>query len=120
MYCRLHMLSATRASVVYSLWSIDDQQSNAIAAEFYQNLNDDMTIAEALRAAKLTFLAGAEGHLQSPYYWGGLVLTGDNSEIRISSPQYAVLNVGLVLGLLLLTALIFGWWVRRGRTAQAD
>ena len=72
-------------SVIYSLWSIDDQQSNRIAELFYENLEQRMSVAEALRAAKLAYLEGAEGSLQSPYYWAGLVLTGEDQLMNLSS-----------------------------------
>ncbi|MEK6478963.1 CHAT domain-containing tetratricopeptide repeat protein [Catalinimonas sp. 4WD22] len=94
-------------TVIYSLWSIDDQQSNQIAEDFYRHLNDNMTSAEALRADKLSYLDKAEGNLQSPYYWGGLVLTGDNTEIHLNSTQYAGWSIGLGVGILLIIALFF-------------
>ncbi|MDF9795469.1 CHAT domain-containing protein [Catalinimonas alkaloidigena] len=94
-------------TVIYSLWSIDDQQSNQIAEGFYRHLHDNMTAAEALRAAKLSFLEKAEGSLQSPYYWGGLVLTGDNTEIHLNSTQYAGWSIGLGLGIFIIIALFF-------------
>ena len=95
-------------SVVYSLWSIDDQQSSAIAAKFYKNLKADMGVAQALRAAKLSFMDEAEGALQSPYYWGGLVLTGDNQKVKISSGKHIpwIIASGLTF-LLLAGGLVF-------------
>lgn len=100
-------------SVVYSLWSIDDQQSNAIATKFYEYLREDMTVAQALRAAKLSFMEEAQGSLQSPYYWGGLVLTGQDSTIEISSGSNLYWYVSAGLGLLLLLCGLTFWQVKK-------
>ena len=95
-------------SVIYSLWSIDDQQSNQIVELFYENLQKHMTIAEALRAAKLAYLESAEGNLQSPYYWGGLVLTGDDQSMSLSSSRQSSRVIWLVSGVLFLVLLFVG------------
>ncbi len=84
-------------SVLHSLWSIDDQQTNEIISRFYENLEEDMTYAEALRAAKLSYLEEAGNELQSPYYWGGLVLTGDNLSYSSGNDSYFFWLVGLSL-----------------------
>jgi LPXTG-motif cell wall-anchored protein len=100
-------------SVVYSLWSIDDQQSNAIATKFYENLKADMSVAQALRAAKLSFMDEAQGALQSPYYWGGLVLTGDNQTVKISSGKSMPWIIASGLTLLLLAGGFVFWRKRK-------
>jgi len=101
-------------SVVYSLWSIDDQQSNAIAAKFYENLKADMSVAQALRAAKLSFMDEAKGALQSPYYWGGLVLTGDNQTVNIPSGENIPWIIASGLTLLLVAGGFVFWQKRNG------
>jgi CHAT domain-containing protein len=73
-------------NVVYSLWEIDDQQSTEIMRAFYENLNADLTISSSLRQAKIDYLKSARGDLASPYYWGGIVLTGENGQVDIDSP----------------------------------
>ncbi|MEM6841601.1 MAG: CHAT domain-containing tetratricopeptide repeat protein [Bacteroidota bacterium] len=105
-------------SVVYSLWSIDDQQSNAIATKFYEYLREDMTVAQALRAAKLSFMEEAHGSLQSPYYWGGLVLTGQDSTIEISSGGNFRWLVSVGLGMLLLVVGLIFWQKRKNNLAR--
>ena len=84
-------------SVLYSLWSIDDQQTNEIVSRFYENLRGDMSYAQALRAAKLSYLEEAENAMQAPYYWGGLVLTGDNLSYSSGNDSYFFWLVGLSL-----------------------
>ncbi|MEQ9443781.1 MAG: CHAT domain-containing tetratricopeptide repeat protein [Cyclobacteriaceae bacterium] len=105
-------------SVIYSLWSIDDQQSNQIAALFYENLQEDMSVAEALRAAKLKYLETAEGSLQSPYYWGGLVLTGDDQSVRLSSSPLNPWMIGGASVVLLLALLIIATRLIRRSTVS--
>ncbi|MEM9829017.1 MAG: CHAT domain-containing tetratricopeptide repeat protein [Bacteroidota bacterium] len=105
-------------SVVYSLWSIDDQQSNTIATKFYEYLREDMTVAQALRAAKLSFMEEAQGSLQSPYYWGGLVLTGQDSTIEISSGGNFRWLVSVGLGMLLLVVGLIFWQKRKNNLAR--
>lgn len=104
-------------SVVYSLWSIDDQQSNQIAELFYENLQKDMTFAEALRAAKLSYLAQADINVQSPYFWAGLVLTGDDQSVNLSSSPLKSWIVWLGSGMLLLGII---WFVIQRRRQQEN
>ena len=68
-------------SVVYSLWSIDDQQSNWLMDRFYELLWENFPVAEALRQAKLDYLDAHPDQLAAPFFWGGLVLTGDNAPL---------------------------------------
>lgn len=64
-------------SLVASLWSIDEKTSAQIITRFYEYLQDGMPKHLALRQAKLDHLASTEDELALPYYWAGLVLTGD-------------------------------------------
>lgn len=66
-------------NVVYSLWSIDDQQSNWLMEHFYAHLDRKSSFSQALRQAKLDYLAAHSGDLAAPFYWGGMVLTGENN-----------------------------------------
>jgi CHAT domain-containing protein len=105
-------------SVVYSLWSIDDQQSNEIIASFYENLRQDMPYAEALRAAKLSYLDQHQNGLQSPFYWAGLVLTGENTSYVSASFAYLYWLVGLLL--VLAAVFVFSRQVRKKQPAEKN
>lgn len=72
-------------SMLTSLWKIDEKSSNEIIGYFYQNLSDGMAKDEALRQAKLSYLAEAEGRTIEPQYWAGLVLMGDTQPIELNS-----------------------------------
>lgn len=71
-------------SILTGLWKIDEQSSTIITQFFYGNLATGMTKDEALRQAKLSYLATAEGRMLAPQYWAGLVIMGDTSAINIS------------------------------------
>ncbi|XDE62910.1 CHAT domain-containing protein [Arthrospira platensis BEA 1257B] len=60
-------------AVIASLWNAEDNTTLLIMTEFYDNVKQGMTKAEALRQAKLTF--AQEGI--HPFYWSPLILIGD-------------------------------------------
>ena len=72
-------------SILTSLWEIDEESSAKIVELFYNNLSDGMPKDEALRKAKLSYIATAEGRMTAPQYWAGLVLIGDTAPIDLSS-----------------------------------
>ncbi len=71
-------------SILTSLWKIDEQSSSGIIASFYEYLSTGLPKDEALRAAKLDYIASAEGRTISPQYWAGLVLMGDTAPIALT------------------------------------
>ena len=72
-------------SILTSLWEIDEQSSTKIIQNFYDNLSRKMSKDEALRKAKLDYIATAEGRTAAPQYWAGLVLIGDVSPLDLNS-----------------------------------
>ncbi len=72
-------------SILTSLWEIDEESSAKIVQLFYDNLSKGMPKDEALRKAKLDYIATAEGRTAAPQYWAGLVLMGDNSPIELNT-----------------------------------
>jgi len=72
-------------SILTSLWEIDEESSAKIVKLFYDNLSEGMPKDEALRKAKLSYIATAEGRTAAPQYWAGLVLLGDNSPLELNS-----------------------------------
>ncbi|MFN8288717.1 MAG: CHAT domain-containing protein [Chitinophagaceae bacterium] len=53
-------------TVITSLWKAEDQATNLLMQEFYRNLLDGITVAEALRRAKIKVYTMGNS---SPYYW---------------------------------------------------
>ncbi|MEM6255140.1 MAG: CHAT domain-containing protein [Cyanobacteria bacterium P01_D01_bin.156] len=60
-------------STVASLWSVNDRSTAILMAEFYQQLNQGQSRAEALRQAQLSLLNSGYSH---PFYWAPFVLIG--------------------------------------------
>lgn len=100
------------ASVVMSMWLIDEKSSSYILSEFYENLSKGIGKAESLRAAKLQFLHDMPDEQSHPYYWAGLGLIGDSSPLAggteyVKTILYRLSLVGVFV--VLLGLLFFKW-----------
>jgi CHAT domain-containing protein len=60
-------------AVMASLWAVEDEATQLLMVNFYQNLKQGMTKGEALRQAKLKLIADH----RHPFYWSPFVLIGD-------------------------------------------
>ncbi|MDC8001700.1 CHAT domain-containing protein [Aequorivita todarodis] len=91
-------------SILTSLWEIDEESSAKIVKLFYDNLSRGMPKDEALRKAKLSYIATAEGRTIAPQYWAGLVLIGDTAPIDLNNDVawWWYVLAGIVAALLLL------------------
>lgn len=78
--------SAGCKNIVMSLWPANDASTKEIVVGFLGNLKSGMGKADALRKAKLDYLAAATPDTKLPYYWAGLVLIGDNEIMSFPSP----------------------------------
>ncbi|MGB3641338.1 MAG: CHAT domain-containing protein, partial [Rivularia sp. (in: cyanobacteria)] len=58
-------------ATIASLWSAEDETTQTIMVEFYQNIKKGMSKDEALRQAKLSQI---DSH---PFFWSAFVLIGD-------------------------------------------
>ena len=104
------MLSLARAfnyagasAIVTTLWKINDQSTSEIMTNFYKNLSEGLNKKEALRQAKLTYLmTNDDPLLNHPYYWSGIVLTGNALPI-VTTISYLWWILWVVLGI------VFGW-----------
>lgn len=102
-------------SAVMTLWSVDDQASAQLSeALMLQLQNGEMRKDEALRQSKLQYLQS--GGAATPFFWAGMVLTGDAAPLKIqASPvrieiagsPYPLFIVAFVVGLLALIILLF-------------
>ena len=94
-------------SILTSLWEIDEESSAKIVKLFYDNLSEGMPKDEALRKAKLSYIATAEGRTVAPQYWAGLVLIGDTDPIDLNNSVawWWYLLAGFVATLLVITIL---------------
>ncbi len=102
-------LYAGAKSVIMTQWSIPDETTPQVVIEFYRNLDKGMRKSEALRQAKLTYLANQENpELRHPYYWAGFVLIGEDNEVQLGKDYFWF----YVLGILAL-GITCAWWMKR-------
>jgi CHAT domain-containing protein len=107
-------ISAGSKSVVASLWKVDDRATAALMAAFYQSmLQEGLTPAAALRAAKLKVMQ--DKRWSAPYYWAGFVVQGEyTNHITIENHSRRYLGVIALLSLLLISCGLIAFKVRRG------
>mgnify|MGYP000079518160 FL=1 len=96
-------------SILTSLWEIDEESSSKIIQSFYNYLSKGLPKDEALRKAKLDYIASAKGRTASPQYWAGLVLIGDTAPIEFKS-SFTVLY--WIIGAILFVLLLF-WFLKK-------
>jgi CHAT domain-containing protein len=65
-------------SLILNLWSVNDMLASEFAVQFYSNLNEGKSKAEALRAAKKHFL---NTNNADPHFWGPYMLIGNTDPI---------------------------------------
>ncbi|MEO1762908.1 MAG: CHAT domain-containing protein [Cyanobacteria bacterium J06629_18] len=71
-------LQAGARSSVASLWNIDDAATASIIVQFYDNLRQGMSKAQALQATQKKWLAeNSQGRYAHPGYWAPFVLIGN-------------------------------------------
>lgn len=89
------------ASVVMSMWEIEDRSGAEIVRSYYRNLKLGASKSKALRKARLEFLENSDMLRSHPYYWASLVIYGNNS------PIYSSLWVKIASGILILIIPVF-------------
>jgi CHAT domain-containing protein len=78
-------LYAGAASVIVSLWSVEDQSTGMLMEEFYRLMAKGETKVEALRKAKLKIMrssvqleaTGSDQPLRSPFFWAPFIVVGE-------------------------------------------
>lgn len=66
-------------NILMSQWQVDDASTRKIMVSFYQELQTDMPLADALRKAKLDYLK--KSPRPHPYFWASLALIGENESL---------------------------------------
>jgi len=88
-------------SIVTTLWKINDQSTSEIMESFYENLSDGLSKKEALRQAKISYLnSNDDAFLRHPYYWSGIVITGNT--MPLNTPNYFLWVILGIAGLVLI------------------
>jgi CHAT domain-containing protein len=93
---------AGAASIVVSLWDVNDKYTSYFMKEFYNFLIDGFNKPEALRRAKLSFM---KKYSPNPYYWSAFVLSGNPSKVKIQQAslfnEFYYLSVIVIIAILL-------------------
>lgn len=69
---------------VMSLWKVEDTATQTLMVQYYQNLNQGQSRAQALRNTQLSFLNGSE--YPHPYYWSAFISSGNWEPIDLNPP----------------------------------
>jgi hypothetical protein len=90
-------------SVVATLWSVEDDAAALLMERFYTHLHNGMGKADALRQAQID----VREQYPNPYYWAGVVLSGDTGSVDVPGSWWlwiaiasvvVCIAVGLIIG----------------------
>jgi len=89
-------------SIVLTEWQVDDAATSEVMKVFYRELADEKPIHEALRQAKLEYLATSQKVRAAPYYWAGVNAWGNTTALQYKDqrPWGYYLPGGILIGLL--------------------
>lgn len=94
-------------SVVSSLWSVNDKANQELMINFYKNIDQGLSKSSALRNAKLQYINSHDGSELSPFYWGSLILIGNNAPIPFSNHLSSLLWIAILLVIVGIISLIY-------------
>lgn len=104
-------------SLFMNLWQAEDVATGKIVRLLFSHLTQGEEQHQALRNAKLEYLASAPAEQAHPFFWGGMIQLGDNKALDENS--LVSLRIGLISGLLILVlAGIF--FLHRQRNVKKD
>ncbi|MDR7128983.1 CHAT domain-containing protein/tetratricopeptide (TPR) repeat protein [Algoriphagus sp. 4150] len=89
-------------NVLMSLWAVSDQSTSKLMALFYDNIYNGEQYSEAIRNAKLDYLASADHNLAHPYYWGAFIYAGDVEGERNTNFYYFLIAGIFIVGIYIL------------------
>jgi len=92
-------------NTIMSLWSVPDVQTSEISYQFFQNVNEQIPIDEALRKSKQHYLKNCSSLRAHPYYWAGLVANGSMEAIHFST-RITGRTMMLIVGLLIVVFIL--------------
>ncbi len=80
-------LAAGAASLVISLWPVEDASTNELMQHFYQHLLQGESKVQALRAAQCNLLLQTDSMYAHPYFWAAFRLVGDVGPLKYRTHQ---------------------------------
>ena len=94
-------------NVTMSLWTADDQSTNQIIQRFFARLHEGSPKDDALREAKLNYLAQAKSAQAHPYYWAAFIQVGNTQPLSSDTFPVGWIVGGGIAGLLLIGIIIY-------------
>lgn len=85
-------------STITTLWSVSDRESAQLMTSFYSWLAEGQPKDDALRAAKLKFLAYRSQLRAHPYYWSGYIAQGNMNTLELPTRRDTWLALGILVG----------------------
>lgn len=102
-------------SLISSLWSVNDRATAKIFGQFYAELKEGKSKAEALHLAKLAYLSSTNlpDEEKSPYYWAGFIHYGDDSALDLHKSSLSRTLLLILAGCGLLAGLLLGRFIQK-------
>ena len=101
-------------SIVMSLWPAQDQATARLMNLFYDGLSNGLSKDQALRKAKIQYLATTNDLFVHPFYWANFIVQGNPEPLH----KNGTTNVGLLIAIFVLPLLLgFIWWMRRSTSS---
>ncbi len=76
-------------SLVASHWAVNERSTAELFSAFYKNLENGLSKAEALRQAKLAYLASPElDARKTPFHWAAFTLTGTDGPVELGQRNW--------------------------------
>ncbi|MEM1118963.1 MAG: CHAT domain-containing tetratricopeptide repeat protein [Bacteroidota bacterium] len=97
-------------SIVGNLWDVMDEEAPSLVKYYYEHLLDQQTTkAQALRQAKLDYLAQENDKFAHPYYWAGFVIIGKDAPMLLPTINALFWQLFVSALCLLLISCVIRW-----------
>ena len=95
--------------IVAGLWDMNDEITATLMGDFYKELSAGKNPAPALRQAKLKWLRDnkAQQFQKLPYFWAGMVYSGDNQSVVINPQEKKYKWIWMIAVIAVILSLIF-------------
>jgi CHAT domain-containing protein len=71
------------SNMVITLWKVDDQSSQLLMGQFYQELVEKQEVAKALQSSKLKYISESDMLHAHPHFWAAFTQVGQNTIIDV-------------------------------------
>lgn len=93
-------------ALIVSLWQVNDYATALIMQKLYANLANNSPKNQALRQAKIDYIAQADAITAHPAFWSSFIQIGNSGPVQIKQKSFSVFSF-IAIGLVVLFILIF-------------